>query len=173
MGDQQIFSHLLVITEFTRVLATLAAELKRGMWLTEGLRVMHSPTSFSAVPDGTFILERSLRSGRVRLVEGAEEGYVRIEGAPDVVLEVVSPSSEPKDTVQLRNDYWEIGVREYWLVDARNSPPAFDILRHSKKGYVASKDPAGWAKSAVFRKSFRLTEGIGILGHPQYTLSVP
>lgn len=132
MGGQQIFSHLLVITEFTRALATLAAESKRGVWLTDGLRVTHTPTGFSAVPDGAFLQEKSLRAGRVRLVEGADDGYIRVEGPPDVVLEVVSPISEPKDTVQLRNDYWQIGVREYWLVNARRTPPAFDILRRAK-----------------------------------------
>ena len=41
----------------------------------------------------------------------------RIKGAPDFILEVLSPSSKMKDyTIKLQK-YQESGVREYWLVD--------------------------------------------------------
>lgn len=41
----------------------------------------------------------------------------RIKGAPDFVLEVLSPSTKTKDhTIKLQK-YREAGVREYWLVD--------------------------------------------------------
>ena len=40
-----------------------------------------------------------------------------IEGAPDLIIEVLSPSTKTKDmTVKLKK-YMETGVREYWLVD--------------------------------------------------------
>jgi Uma2 family endonuclease len=172
VSEQQIFTRLRVKTEFTRVMANLAIELKRGFWLTDGLRVTHPATNLSAIPDGTFILNKSLQSGRVRMIEGAEAGYVRIEGSPDVVLEVVSTSSVHKDVVQLRSDYWEAGIREYWLVDARCEPLTFEILRYTAKGYVAAPERAGWIKSAVLRKAFQLTQRADILGHPLYTLSV-
>lgn len=40
-----------------------------------------------------------------------------IVGAPDFVLEVVSPGSKRKDYVLKLHKYQEAGVREYWLVD--------------------------------------------------------
>lgn len=41
----------------------------------------------------------------------------KIKGAPDFVLEVLSPSTKTKDyTIKLQK-YHEAGVREYWLVD--------------------------------------------------------
>ena len=40
-----------------------------------------------------------------------------IEGAPDLVVEVLSPSTAPMDRVLKLNRYAEAGVREYWLVD--------------------------------------------------------
>jgi Uma2 family endonuclease len=172
VSEQQIFTHLRMKTEITRVMANLAIELKRGMWLTDGLRVTHTPTKLSAIPDGTFILSKSLRSGRVRMIEGADAGYVRIEGSPDVVLEVVSAGSVHKDMVQLRSDYWEAGIREYWIVDARNEPLTFDILRYTATGYVAAPERAGWIKSVVLRKAFQLTQRADMLGHPVYTLLV-
>lgn len=39
------------------------------------------------------------------------------EGAPDFVVEVVSPSSVRMDYVKKLNLYFEAGVREYWIVD--------------------------------------------------------
>jgi len=88
------------------------------------------------------------------------------------VLEVVSEGSVRKDTEQLRRDYWEAGIREYWLVDARKEPLVFDILRYTPKGYRVTPNKDGWIKSAVFGKSFRLIRRTNALGHPRYTLEV-
>jgi hypothetical protein len=63
-------------------------------------------------------------------------------------------------------------VREYWLVDARRDLPAFDILRHTSRGYSAARKSQGWVKSAVFGNAFRLVARPGLLGHPDYTLEV-
>ena len=89
-----------------------------------------------------------------------------------MVLEVVSSSSVEKDTIILRDLYWQAGIREYWLVDARGENPIFDILRHTAKGYVATSKQRGWMKSVLFGKSFRLTQNKDALGHPEYTLGV-
>lgn len=44
-----------------------------------------------------------------------------MEGAPDLVVEVVSPSSRRIDSVLKPARYAEFGVREYWAVDPRQS----------------------------------------------------
>jgi Uma2 family endonuclease len=41
-----------------------------------------------------------------------------IEGAPDLIVEVVSPSNRPYDERVKFQIYAEAGVREYWLADA-------------------------------------------------------
>jgi len=43
-----------------------------------------------------------------------------IKGAPDLVIEVISPSSIKKDKLLKFNQYKNAGVREYWVVDARS-----------------------------------------------------
>lgn len=40
---------------------------------------------------------------------------------PDLLIEVVSPSSLARDLVTKRDDYARFGVREYWVVDPRTS----------------------------------------------------
>ncbi len=44
-------------------------------------------------------------------------GEVRVNGAPDLALEVLSPSSRRYDLVEKRINYARFGVREYWTVD--------------------------------------------------------
>ncbi len=126
----------------------------------------------STVPDGVFILNDSVQTMRVQIVPGISGGYLRLQGAPDVVLEVVSDSSVQKDTVRLRELYWKAGVREYWLVDSRRQPATFEILQHRSKGFVAVRKRDGWLVSNVLSKSFRLTEQADPLGHPAWTLEV-
>ena len=40
-----------------------------------------------------------------------------VYGAPDFVLEILSPSSRKKDSIIKLNKYMNAGVREYWVVD--------------------------------------------------------
>jgi Uma2 family endonuclease len=87
------------------------------------------------------------------------------------VVEVVSDSSEDKDLVKLRSDYFRAGIPEYWIVDARDGALNFDILKRGSRGYTTTRTQAdGWLKSAVFGRSFRLTQATDPLGNPQFTL---
>lgn len=38
---------------------------------------------------------------------------------PDVAIEVVSESSRDRDYTEKRDEYWSLGVKEYWIVDAK------------------------------------------------------
>jgi hypothetical protein len=37
---------------------------------------------------------------------------------PELVVEVVSESSRDRDYTEKRDEYWSLGVKEYWIVDA-------------------------------------------------------
>jgi len=37
---------------------------------------------------------------------------------PEIVVEVVSESSSDRDYTLKREEYWTLGVKEYWIVDA-------------------------------------------------------
>jgi len=172
MSTEQVFSHNQVKEEFNRALGNLAKTERLGRYFPDGLRLTSISADLSVVPDGTFVLRKSRQSARVRLVEGARGGFVELEGIPDMVLEIVSTSSVTKDTDRLRDLYWQAGIREYWIVDARSETLIFDILRHAPGGYVATRKQAGWLKSVVLGKSFRLTVDADELCDPEYTLAV-
>ena len=42
-----------------------------------------------------------------------------IPGAPDLVVEIVSPSSRARDMILKMGKYYDAGVREYWIVDPK------------------------------------------------------
>ena len=41
----------------------------------------------------------------------------KLEVAPDLAVEILSPSSRPLDLVTKRDDYEKFGVGEYWVID--------------------------------------------------------
>lgn len=43
-----------------------------------------------------------------------------VHGAPDLVAEILSPSTSKRDKMYKKNVYEKCGVREYWLVDTLN-----------------------------------------------------
>jgi len=151
-------------------LGTVVDAGELGHLLQDGMLLTHAEAELSTEPDGMFFSHEALRSGRVRLEHGSAS--LEVEGSPEVVLEGVSPTSVRKDTVILRELYWKAGVREYWLVDPRGLGLSFDILRHTARGYVATRKQGGWLKSAVFGKSFRLTRQEDDRGYPRFKLEV-
>jgi hypothetical protein len=172
LSREEIFRHVLVKGEIACTLAGLTKVCDLGTYLIDGALLTNKTADICGRPDGLFIANATLKAGRVRFVKGVAEGFSEVEGSPDMVLEVISPTSEHKDTVVLREAYWQAGMQEYWLVDARGEAPVLEILRRTARGYTASRKVPGWVRSAVFGKAFRLVAATTPLGHPSYTLEV-
>jgi Uma2 family endonuclease len=172
MSMEQFYTHNQVKGEFNVVVGSLVKAGRLGRYVPDGMLLTNLEVEFTSQPDGAFVSHRSLRTGRVQLGEGAQGGFVELLGAPDMALEILSPSSVHKDTVLLLDLYWRAGIREYWLADVRGDRLQFDIYRHAARGYAATPKRGGWMKSAVFGKSFRLTRQTDELGHPEFSLEV-
>ncbi len=172
MSKEQVFTHNQLKQEFNLVLGGLVKASRLGRFFPDGLLVTNDRAQLACQPDGTFVSRQTMKSRRVRLVEGEKGGYLELAGTPDMVLEIVSSSSVEKDTVTLLDLYWRAGIPEYWLVDARSSRIQFDIYKYQANGYATVRKHGGWVESQVFGKPFRLSRGIDDEGNPEYSLSV-
>jgi len=56
-----------------------------------------------------------------------------IRGAPDLVIEILSPSSLERDTVIKKKLYAKHGVQEYWIVDPEGK--TVEVLSWSPEGF--------------------------------------
>lgn len=56
-----------------------------------------------------------------------------IQGAPDLVVEVLSPATAQRDRAYKRTLYARHGVKEYWLVDLETK--TIEVLKLGKRGY--------------------------------------
>jgi Uma2 family endonuclease len=58
----------------------------------------------------------------------------RFEGAPDLVVEIVSPGSVREDRVRKFDEYERAGVGEYWIIDPRPRQESADFYRRDEQG---------------------------------------
>jgi hypothetical protein len=53
---------------------------------------------------------------------------------PDLTIEVVSENSRERDYTHKRDEYWAIGIKEYWIVDAKLEQVV--VLRRGKSDWI-------------------------------------
>ena len=100
-------SHQAVVGRTFLVLASYAGRRGLGRVLVSPVDVvLDEAKALVLQPDIVFVAAE--RAGIVR---------DRIWGAPDLVVEVVSPGTKRRDTVDKRRWYRRYGVREYWIID--------------------------------------------------------
>lgn len=160
MSPEDFFCHGTLKVELIRVLSQLVKQAHSGHLVTDRTRVSCPDAELSAEPDIVFVSTETLETGRARLVAAATSQpgrYVELEGAPDLVVEIVSDRSVVKDTQRLPQAYFRAGVGEFWLADARSEQLVFLIHRPGPSGFQpVESNPEGFQRSAVFGRSFRL-----------------
>lgn len=99
-------------------------------------------------PLDVFLPDGEVVEPDVLFVAAARMGIVKrwVEGAPDLVIEVLSPSTAVRDRVVKRDLYARNGVREYWLIDPETQ--TVEVLKLERGAY---------ALHAVFESGDRIT----------------
>lgn len=173
MSPEDLFTHGAVKSAVASALHRVVVGPRRGEVFIDRARVTAPAVGLSAEPDVVVLLWGSVESGRVRLVPaagGAPGRYVEIEGGPDLVVEVVSESSEAKDFGRLPALYAAAGVRELWLIDARLEPLRFRLI-----DFETAKEPApdraGRRISPVLGRLVRLSRQRGPFASWRYKLT--
>jgi len=55
-----------------------------------------------------------------------------IQGAPDLIIEILSPSNKENDRIFKKHMYEKFGVKEYWVVDPENEKLEIWELKNNK-----------------------------------------
>jgi Uma2 family endonuclease len=166
---EELFTHNQVKGAYAYAIMSVLGPTPNGLFVHDRMLLTNPTANLSTEPDGLFFFWTTIQSNRLRMVEGAE-GFIELTGTADMVLEVVSKHSVPKDTVTLRDLYWKAGISEYWLVDARGAEPRFEILRHEAMEYVPVGSFDGWVASSVFERRFQISKQVNPLGQPQFVV---
>ena len=77
-----------------------------------------------------------------------EKGII---GVPDVVMEILSPSSIQRDRYQKRELYEKFKVKEYWIVDIASKSIEVLSLKHDKYELYSFAVENGVVKSSVIK----------------------
>jgi len=174
MSPENLYFHGTLKSEIARVIGNRVVELGLGDFFVDQTRVSSIDGDLSSEPDIVYLSHEAIDSGRVILVPTASEkknSFIEIEGGPDLIVEIVSDSSVVKDTKRLPKLYFDAGVREFWLVDARKPELSFVIYRRGRSRFTKSALNAnGFQKSVVLECGYRLERQPGVSGRPKYRL---
>jgi len=108
--------------------------------------VFHAP--FDVVMSNTRVVVPDLvavRADRMHLVE--DRG---IFGAPDLIVEILSPSNRRYDRGRKRRLYAAVGVPEYWIIDPIEQTIELLILADNRYALDGAFTPGDRMTSAVF-----------------------
>ncbi|MCB0110620.1 MAG: Uma2 family endonuclease [Caldilineaceae bacterium] len=132
---QDIVSFLLALIRF------YVSHFKLGKVLTAPVEMKPTPDSNSREPDILFVAQENL----YRI------GQSKLEGPADLVIEVISPESAYRDTVDKHREYEAEGIREYWIIDHRTGKESalFYVLADNGRYRQVKPDPNGIYRSTV------------------------
>lgn len=118
--------HQFVVLEVSRQIGNFVIEKKLGFVLPAPFEIHLSERTRPVLPDVIFI-----KSER-----WPETGAGYFEGAPDLIVEVLSPSTRRTDQVVKFTAYEQAGVPEYWIVDPKSRSVQVFVLSGREYGLL-------------------------------------
>jgi Uma2 family endonuclease len=111
------YEHNQSLFRLLRRLADIADDRRLGVWSGFPLDLYLSTYNVYQ-PDAMFFRIGHIPARRT----------LPIKEIPEIVIEVLSPSSRSRDRVRKRSAYAERGIAEYWIIDPERSHISFSIL---------------------------------------------
>ena len=138
MAPAPIPDHQSVVLDLARALQEFVLARKLGRVLIAPIDVYLGPRN-TPQPDVIFITRE-----RLHIV-----GDKKIEGAPDIVIEVLSPGTAYYDLRKKKRIYEAAGVREYWIVDLLEKSIEVFVLENNAYTLFHRVEIEGGVKSKV------------------------
>ena len=110
--------HQFTVSELVRQIGNFVIEHKLGRVLTAPFEVHLSEISRPVQPDVFFI----------KAERWPAPGAKFFEGAPDLIVEVLSPSTSRTDRFIKFNEYEQAGVPEYWIANPKTRSVEIFVL---------------------------------------------
>jgi Uma2 family endonuclease len=82
--------------------------------------------------------------------------YDCVVGAPDLIVEIISPDSQSRDRREKFEEYEKAGVREYWIIDPLSKTA--EAYRLAGKKFQLIEEQGGVLASAVLRNFWIKTD---------------
>lgn len=118
--------HQFVVLEVSRQIGNFVIEKKLGFVLPAPFEIHLSERTRPVLPDVIF----------VKSERWPETGAGYFEGAPDLIVEVLSPSTRRTDQVVKFTAYEQAGVPEYWIVDPKSRSVQVFVLSGREYGLL-------------------------------------
>jgi Uma2 family endonuclease len=143
MSPAPTIDHQSVIVTLTGSLFNFAKKTKSGKVFTGPIDVYFDSERDAFQPDLIFITNS--RSSIIK-----EDG---IYGAPDLVVEILSPGTKNFDLTKKKKIYEKSGVKEYWVVDPTTRIAiCFKLI---EKKFIEFKKEKGKIVSSLLNRTFK------------------
>ena len=110
-----------------------------GLRLWELVR-SHGLGQVFLAPTDVVLSPESVVQPDILFVSNERRGIIteaNVSGAPDLVVEILSPSTAERDRELKRTLYARYGVREYWIVDPEDS--SVEVMALEEAGFVSAR----------------------------------
>jgi Uma2 family endonuclease len=146
MSPAPSFFHQEIVARFYKLLDAWVGEHRLGKTAIAPLDMVLTPHR-AVQPDVIFISNERL-------------GIIgeRVEGAADLVVEVLSPGSRRRDRLDKRDLYEQHGVKEYWLIDPEARTVEVLFLERGEYQLAGRWQPGKQAASRLL-KGFKVQVG--------------
>lgn len=109
MANAPNSDHQFIVTELARLLGNVIAEKKLGRLVVAPFEVHLSEATRPVQPDILFVKKERWPGGKLAYYEGA----------PDLIVEVLSPTNVRLDRSIKFSAYEKAGVSEYWIINPK------------------------------------------------------
>lgn len=136
-----LYQHQNIVSFLDRLLGSFIQFFNLGTLILAPFEVKLWPDGPAREPDILFISHEN----RSKLTSK------RFEGGPDLIIEIISPSSIAEDRVHKFTEYEQASVREYWVIDPRPHQQQIDcyVLGEDQSYHPAPIDDEGIYHSTI------------------------